>query len=99
MWLPIRWNGVLELNVRHDDNQIAHVDEMGSGAIQLNHAPATLSLNCIGFEPVAIGDIYDLDTLERQNICRLHQDGIQCDRANIVQIRACHDSAVNLSVE
>lgn len=59
--------GVVELEVRHDDDQITRVNEMRRGAVDSHDARARIPGDGIGRQARAIGDVDNVDLLSLKN--------------------------------
>lgn len=85
---------VLRVNCEiRDDNEVAAVNKPSRGPIQADLA--TLAMDHVGREPVAIVAIVDFDLLERIQVGLLAEHGIDRDRSFVIQIRVGDRSTVD----
>ena len=63
--------GFGELEVRHDDDDIAFLYQPGCSTVQTNHAAAAFSCNGIGFKTFAVVVVDDGDFFVGVDTCRV----------------------------
>src|SRR5437773_1516240 len=79
-----------------DDHEVARPHEMRGGAVHADDAAVRRSLDGVGLEAVAVGDVPHADGLVRQEIRSVHQPPVDRDRALVVDVRLGHGGAVDL---
>src|SRR5690606_28474074 len=91
--------GLGELGVGDDDDQVAGRDQAGGGPVDADDAAAALPGQHVGDQAVAVVDVHHVDLLAVDQVGRVHQVGVDGDRADVVQIRLRDRGAVDLAVE
>ena len=74
------------VGVGYHDNNITGSDFSGSRAIETNNTASALTFNNIGFQSLAVHTVEHLDLFTFNHVGRLHQERIQRDAADVVQI-------------
>ena len=74
------------VGVGYHDNNITGSDFSGSRAVETNNTAAALTFNNIGFQSLAVHTVEHLDLFTFNHVGRLHQERIQRDAADVVQI-------------
>src|SRR5690606_15241911 len=86
----------LHQRVSHDYDEIAYMHQAGGRAVNANFPGLGLAHNGVGFEPMAIVDVYDLDFFEFTDISKTHEDRIDGNRSVVTQVRIRYRSAMDL---
>src|SRR5439155_12888602 len=91
--------GVAQLHVAADDHEVVRLDQVRGGAVDADFARAALTLDHVGGQPRAVGDVEHVDLLVGQEVGRLDQVGVDRDAALVLHVRLGHGGAVNLGLE
>src|SRR5690606_22896780 len=91
--------GVAEHPVGDDDDEVAGVDVVGGGAVDLHLAAAALAGDDVGGEPRAVGDVDDVDLLAGQQVRGVEEVGVHGEGADVVQVGGGHGGTVDLADE
>jgi len=75
------------VGVGHHDDNIARGNLTGSRAVETNNTTTALTFNNIGFQSFAVHTVENLNLFTFNHVGRLHQEWIQRDAADVVQIR------------
>ena len=96
--LPAFHHGFWNLAVGHDDDQIAEVHEVRSGAVELDDTGASRTGDRVGGQAIAIVHIRNVDSLPGRNVRRVQQVLIDGDRTDVVQVSTRDGGAVDLAL-
>ena len=94
-----RLDGFVRQAERHDDDLVARVKVPGRGAVDDDLAGAARQADGVGVDPDAVVDIPDGDPLAGDDVGAFEQILIDADAADIIDIRAGDDRAMNLRLE
>ena len=87
------------LAVVHDDHLVAHGDQVGSCAIQADHATAGLAGNNIGFKTIAVVAIGDGNQFVFLDAGCFHQFGVDGDGADVIKFRLGDGCTMNFALK
>ena len=90
---------LVNLGKSRNDEQIAHAGATCCGAVDGNHAAATLALDSVGHKAFAVVDIPDMDLFVFGNIGSVQQVFINGAGAFVVQLALGGLDAVNLGLQ
>ncbi|CAK7286794.1 hypothetical protein SGPA1_41054 [Streptomyces misionensis JCM 4497] len=91
--------GIGDLRIADDDHQIAGVHEMRGRPVDPDDTRAALTLDDVGLQPGAIGDVDDVHQLAGQQIRRVEQLRVDGHRSHVVQVGLGDGGAVDLGLE
>ncbi len=91
--------GEVNESVGKYDNHVAHSHLACCGAIEADGARATLAPDGVGFEALAVVDVYDGHFLVFDHVGRIEQIFVDGDAAHIVQLGLRDFNAMNLRLK
>ena len=95
-WLSAGELGLVVERIIHDDYQIARMNEVRGGTVDADDAAASWRGNDIGFEASAVGDVDDCHLLAFDEVGGVKQVGVDCNRADVMQVGLRHRRTVDL---
>lgn len=85
-----------ELGIGHDNHPIAPPSKPGCRPIEFHRPGVGWSRNCIGYQPLPIGDINNLHLLKGKDSGCIQKHLVNTDAAHIVEVGGSQRTVVNL---